>query len=63
MTHINKRKDYYNDYWYNNKDRLLKIHQCEICGAKYSLSHKSRHNKSKYHKTFEFIKKIINTTH
>lgn len=41
------------EYVKNNKERLMKTKQCEICGGKYSICSKTMHLSTKYHKFAE----------
>ena len=53
--HYEKNKDRIlekcKEYYHKNKDRISEKFTCE-CGGKYTRSHKSRHFKTKLHKSF-----------
>ena len=39
--------------WYhNNKDKILKKIECDVCGGSYTINNKTIHEKSKKHKLY-----------
>lgn len=64
MTDINKenKRIYNHQYWMDNREKYLQIRQCNICGGKYSLHHRARHSRSKYHKMMAYFKNLLSST-
>jgi hypothetical protein len=44
-----ERKQYYDDYFEKNEQKLKTDYICDICGGKYKLYSKSHHKKTKKH--------------
>ena len=51
------QKKYNDNYYLKNKDKLNQKCDCD-CGCKYSLSNKSSHLKTKFHKLYQSMKSL-----
>jgi hypothetical protein len=50
QKNIEKLKNYQHEYR-NNNNKINEIHNCD-CGGRFSIKHKSRHNKTKIHQNY-----------